>query len=221
MTQTDDAPARPGRRTKLTPDLSQKIIDVVRAGNYLKTAAQYNGVGQSTLLGWLARGRQAAAAVEAHPEGRLHCPSCDLDRTDEQTYADHADAEAEAAGRPERVALNDCPRCGSHDLPTEWRLDPAEEPYLEFLEGVTQAETNAEVRAVTYWRAAFSHDWRAARDYLARKRPDQWAAKTTVTLTNDEAEARVESAAMELLTALGVDTDAADLSDATDPLEEP
>lgn len=158
-----------GRPTLLTPELSDRIVQVVSAGNYLKTAAQFAGVGQSTLMSWLARGRAAAGIVEA--------------------------------GDP---------------------LPDSEEPFLTFLERVTQAETVAEVSAVTHWRRAFTDDWRAARDYLARKRPDQWAAKTTVAISSEEAEARIERATLEALTALGVDTDGMDLDDLDGgPPEEP
>jgi hypothetical protein len=150
--------SRPGRPLLLTDALADRIVQVVAAGNYLKTAAQFCGVSQSTLQAWLARGRAAAAQADA--------------------------------GAPP---------------------DPAEEPFLRLLERVTQAETQAEVAAVTHWRRAFTDDWRAARDYLARKRPDQWAAKTTVAISSEEAERRIEAATLEALTIMGVDTDSMDL----------
>jgi hypothetical protein len=106
-----------GRPTLLTDDVADRIVQVVTAGNYLKTAAQFAGVSQSTLMSWLARGRAAAAITER-----------------------------------------------GDDLPA------TELPFLNFLQRVTQAETVAEVSAVTHWRRAFPEDWRAARDYLARKR---------------------------------------------------
>jgi transposase len=162
VTDPTAPPRRPlGQPTKLTPDVADRIIQVVTAGNYLKTAAQFAGVGQSTLMLWLQKGRTAAALRDA--------------------------------GRAEELSEHDL-RC------------------LDFLERVTQAETVAEVSAVTHWRRAFTDDWRAARDYLARKRPDQWAAKTTVTLSGEEAEARIERATLEALTALGVDAAGLDLS---------
>lgn len=55
---------RYGRRGALTPELADRIIDLVAAGNYLKVAAQAAGIGQATLSSWLARGREVAAAVE-------------------------------------------------------------------------------------------------------------------------------------------------------------
>lgn len=59
---TAPRPVPPGRPSQLTPELQAKIVQVVRAGNYLKTAAQYNGVGESTLRLWLQKGRAAAEA---------------------------------------------------------------------------------------------------------------------------------------------------------------
>lgn len=145
-----------GRPLLLNPELTDRIVQVVAAGNYLKTAAQFCGVSQATLQAWLARGRAAAARADNGED-----------------------------------------------------ITPGEQPFLTLLERVTQAETQAEVAAVTHWRRSFSDDWRAARDYLARKRPEQWAAKTTVSISTAEAEARIERATFEALTALGVDTDPA------------
>jgi hypothetical protein len=174
--ETGRRPPGSGRPTLLTDELRDRIVEVVGAGNYLKTAAQFAGVGQSTLQGWLARGRAAAARIEA---GNT--------------------------------------------------IDAGEEPFLTLLERVTQAEVQAEVAAVTHWRRAFSQDWRAARDYLGRKRPDQWAAKTTISISSEEAERRIEAATLQALTTMGVDTDGIDLGalgdldslDGGDPPEEP
>lgn len=212
MTEPDTAPPRrrpeQGRPTLLTEELADRIVQVVTAGNYLKTAAQFAGVGQSTLMGWLARGRAAAAQVDTHagnPDALL-CPSCGTDRTAEVRSEDDTNRRLAAAGESARAVLGPCPTCRSTDRPAAWALPETEVRYLDFLERVTQAETVAEVSAVTHWRRAFADDWRAARDYLARKRPDQWAAKTTVSLSSEEAEGRIEAATLQALTALGVDT---------------
>lgn len=238
-TPTDDLPAPPpagqrvnryGRSGALTPDLHDKIVQVVSAGNYLKTAAQFAGIGSSTLSLWLARGRAAAALRDAHDPDYLYCPECGTDRTlevrqehdanqaEEARYQEamavwratpYPDGEAAPAEPIDRAyaLLSGCPQCRSGARPTQWELPEQEVRYLAFLEAVTQAETIAEVSAVTHWRRAFTEDWRAARDYLGRKRPEQWAAKTTVSISSEEAEARIERATLEALTALGVDTD--------------
>lgn len=57
------APGR-GRLTALTPEVQQRIVDVVRAGNYLDVAATYVGINRTTLFNWLARGRNELARVE-------------------------------------------------------------------------------------------------------------------------------------------------------------
>jgi hypothetical protein len=54
----------PGRPTRLTPEVHARIVQVVRAGNYLTVAAQFAGVGSSTLQSWLQRGRAAQALVD-------------------------------------------------------------------------------------------------------------------------------------------------------------
>ncbi len=59
---------RYGRTGALTPELQDRIVRVVRAGNYLKVAAQFCGIGESTLRLWLTRGRQAAALRDADEE---------------------------------------------------------------------------------------------------------------------------------------------------------
>lgn len=69
QTPGDNTPAAPalrtGRRPTLTRDLAQKIVDVVKVGNYLKTAAAYCGVGYSTLLLWQQKGRAQQERVLA------------------------------------------------------------------------------------------------------------------------------------------------------------
>lgn len=44
-----------GRPPKLTPERADQILQAIRAGNYLQTAAQYAGIGTTTLYRWLER----------------------------------------------------------------------------------------------------------------------------------------------------------------------
>lgn len=203
---------RYGQRGALTPELQDRIVRVVAAGNYLKVAAQFCGIGESTLRAWLSRGRAAANARDSHPEDRLYCPGCDRDRTDD------VEAETEANRREEERPLEDgevrgyavldrCPACGTSDRPRPWELPPEDARYLAFLEAITRAETTAEVAAVTHWRAAFANDWRAARDFLVRSKPDRWAATTRVQITQEEADRRIDTAVEQVLVAAGVDID--------------
>lgn len=54
--------------------------------------------------------------------------------------------------------------------------------FVEFLEAVKHAEAEAEVRMVAQWQAHIPRDWRAARDFLARRYPERWGLKARVDL---------------------------------------
>lgn len=219
---------RPGRPTRLTREVHEQIVGAIEQGSYVKIAAQAAGVGQSTLAGWLARGREAAAAAAQHEEDGLYCPTCDTNRTTEvrllRDAQDREDARYAAAVEEWQRAQDDddaplpaeppvqshavldrCPSCGSDEYPDLWQLDDAEAPYLELLESVTGAQAEAEVAAVAAWRKAWGDDWRAARDYLARTAPERWAGVTRVQMTTEEAERRIDDAVNEALLAVGID----------------
>lgn len=49
------------RPTKLSQELHARIVDAVRAGNYIETAAAYAGVNKSTLYAWLKKGARSAS----------------------------------------------------------------------------------------------------------------------------------------------------------------
>jgi hypothetical protein len=52
-------------RPKLDPALTQRIVDLIRAGNYLEVAATAVGIHRSTLHRWLSHGRRQV-------RGRFH-----------------------------------------------------------------------------------------------------------------------------------------------------
>lgn len=61
-----DNPPRPGRKTLLTPEIMETIVDLLKRGNYLATAAKYVGVDPATLGQWRAKGERLMA--EGRPE---------------------------------------------------------------------------------------------------------------------------------------------------------
>ena len=61
----------PGRPTKLTPDLQERILDAILDGNYVETAAQVAGVNKTTLYRWLRRAEEVEATALEHAEGDL------------------------------------------------------------------------------------------------------------------------------------------------------
>jgi hypothetical protein len=52
-----------GRPTKLTPEVQKKIVDAIRAGNYMETAAAYAGISKDTFYRWLRRGARARNGI--------------------------------------------------------------------------------------------------------------------------------------------------------------
>jgi len=244
-----DPRTRPGRPSLLTVETADRIVGAIEQGSYLKIAAQAVGVGQSTLAGWLARGREAGAVRDAHDPEHRYCPECDTDREDEVAATEQevrdADEQHEADLAAHRTAveqlvdpngpqpappvhpgypvLDRCPTCRSDSYPLLWTLPEEHAPYLEFLESVTRAQAVAEVDAVGAWRRAFTGhepDWRAARDWLARTAPERWAGVTRVQMTTEEAERRIDDAVNEALLAVGIDLPGVDDGDPDAALDE-
>ena len=57
-----------------------------------------------------------------------------------------------------------------------------EAPFVEFFRQVKKSENTAEVRSVTQWQNAIRDgDWRAAKDFLARRFPDRWSPRIEIT----------------------------------------
>ena len=69
-------------------------------------------------------------------------------------------------------------------------LDPqakpikAEKIYLSFFEEVPKASVHAEIRAVAFWQNSMEKDWRAIKEFLARRYPDTWSPRVEVTGMN-------------------------------------
>lgn len=63
-TAPDAEPARTGRPTKLTPDLTEKLCTALRAFNHMDTAARLTGIHPSTVYRWLAEAEPDDAPEE-------------------------------------------------------------------------------------------------------------------------------------------------------------
>ena len=48
-----------GRRSKLTPEVQEKVVSAIRAGNYANVSAEYAGISERTFYRWLQRGQEA------------------------------------------------------------------------------------------------------------------------------------------------------------------
>ncbi len=52
-----------GRTTKLTPEVQEKIVSAIRAGNYANVAAEYAGIGERTFYRWLQQGSEEEQGI--------------------------------------------------------------------------------------------------------------------------------------------------------------
>ena len=52
-----------GRHTKLTPEVQEKIVGVLRSGNYAQVAAACAGIGETTFYEWLKRGEEEESGI--------------------------------------------------------------------------------------------------------------------------------------------------------------
>lgn len=143
-------PRRPGRPTKLTPELAAKVLAFVRAGSFANIAARASGIGESTYYRWLERGDACAT---------------EYDRLTEIPVT-----EVRVLGKQRGLK---CSRWGRARLIDAVLAD--EYAFWEFRESVKEAEAEAEIsRLVTIQDAAGEH-WQAAAWYLERKYPDRYA----------------------------------------------
>lgn len=81
-----------GRPTKFTPERREKIIQLIKAGNYLETATQAAGIDYSTFRNWMNRGEDA---LQRQSEGDK-LTKVEKEFVDFVEHIQKAEAEAEA-----------------------------------------------------------------------------------------------------------------------------
>jgi hypothetical protein len=65
----------------------------------------------------------------------------------------------------------------SYKVFREWMLKGEKArsgPFRDFRDAIHKAQADAEVQVVAFWRAQLPNDWRACRDFLARRYPQRW-----------------------------------------------
>lgn len=96
--------------TVMTPETVQTVLDALKAGLGIDTAAQYAGIGQRTVKDWLAKGRAALEAADMNdapiPIEDLHYAdfSKEVDTARAQAIARNITAIQQAAARDWRAA---------------------------------------------------------------------------------------------------------------------
>jgi hypothetical protein len=142
---------------KLSASLIDDIAQLIRAGNFRRSAAKICGVSEDTLHAWIARGRQIEAGlIKMGP-----CPKCGSYGDDLCISKNYKTLNKPHTDRP---------------LPNDTEFD---ELCLRLLRTLVRADEEAKARAVIAWnRSIDSGDWRAAKDFLARRWPEEWGQET-------------------------------------------
>jgi transposase len=91
--------SRRGRPTKLTPEIQEKIVSVIRKGNYIETAAAYAGISKQTLYNWLRTGSRKPTGVygefvRAVEQALAESEMADLARIEQAAIEGHWQASA-------------------------------------------------------------------------------------------------------------------------------
>jgi hypothetical protein len=61
-----------GAQPKLTPELADRLVSLLQAGNYITVAAREVGISRTLFYDWLARG-ESSERVDRLPRGRRAC----------------------------------------------------------------------------------------------------------------------------------------------------
>ena len=142
-----------GRPSKLTEERQERIIQLIRGGNFASTAAEAAGISESTFYRWMKTGKESAEAIQ---------------KWDERVEAWNS--------------LNDAQkRSQAHLRPSEEQQPDIENViFWEFYELVKSAEAEAEAKAVSLIRDAGEKTWQAAAWYLERKFKDKWGRQDRI-----------------------------------------
>ena len=131
------------RPTKLTPEICQRIVTAIRAGNYAEPAARSAGISPATYYRWLRRGQKAPSGIY-----RDFC---------EEVRRAESDAEVHAVAVIRRAMSGDW-RAAAHYLerryPDRWRRRESLEHegvprLLVTSEHLGDPKTRRELRAIT------------------------------------------------------------------------
>jgi len=104
------------RPTKLNDDLQKKIVDCVKAGNYIETASALAGINKSTLYDWLKRGEREKQRVAKNNRYRV--------RKDEKKFVKFSNAIQKALAESEVRDLTNITRASERNWQASaWKLE--------------------------------------------------------------------------------------------------
>lgn len=150
-----------GRPSAFTRERRNRILELIEAGNHLRTACNVAGVSHTTFYKWLNRGEDAREEAE-----RTGQPPADA----EAVYVEFVDAVSRARARAESKAVSVVQRAmvGGFILSEEPLQDANGDPVLSPSTG-----------EVLYKRTYSQPDGRLALQYLERSRPGEWGRQPT------------------------------------------
>lgn len=164
------------RPRRLSASIHSELVQALADGNYISTACQYVGIGESTYYEWRERGQREVERL-------------DLEGLDGEAMA------LEACCGDSLEALDRCPEL----------FDPGEWAFVVFKYQTERARSRAEVDTLKLIRTAADTSWRAAAWFLERTRPERYGPRQNVnlagspgspvevkTVTVDEVEAKIE-----------------------------
>jgi hypothetical protein len=164
-----------GRRSLLTRERADQITELVRAGNYVETAALATGIARSTIWQWLQQGRDAADAIAA---GETVTPQA-------RRYAQFAEALQRARAEAEVRVI------GTIHKVIEGGYVLEEEPVMTSDGLPVYADGE-----LAYRRKYAPPDGKLALEYLARTRPDRYGRNPEVQVDISAPGTQVESGSL-------------------------
>lgn len=141
----------------------ERIVTAVRGGAYAYQAAKAAGVGKSTYYEYLATGREAIDAID---EGRAEHHVVAFVEVDSDNFRELV---AKGVADPAVHEIGD-------DIAVLVSSDFDEHTLrcMELVERVEEAEAEAETRMALGWQQHGKDDYRAYRDFMARRWPSRW-----------------------------------------------
>ena len=104
------------RPTKLTPEIQETIVNAVKLGNYIETAAALAGIHKSTLYDWMKRGAREAERLDKTPSAKP--------RKKELPYLEFSDALTRALAYAESRDVEMIDKAAIEDWrASAWRLE--------------------------------------------------------------------------------------------------
>lgn len=98
--------AKVGRPSKFTPDRIEKILEALKSGCYVETAAIYAGVSPQVIWAWCERGRKERERLDVFPDAKPNATEVPFIEFLEEIEKARATAEIRAVMQVQRAAAD-------------------------------------------------------------------------------------------------------------------